>query len=817
MRNAFLSVVVLISFAGFCYGIPTVGDTLLFEDFESGSPGWTHIDETYAGTIPVYWHASTFMPYGGTGNSWWCGDSIYYNGHLYVGYDNEWLQFLTSPDITLPPSPAGNIILTFKSKYKIEPPTGGYPEGYDGWDGINVRISTDGGETFREITPIGGYPQSSMYGFGYNGEGPGHPGWGGASAGWVTPQFNLNAYAGQTVRIRFAFGSDPGFCTIFRSAEEGNDSTMFGWVVDNITVKDDADTFFFDDAGDTRPASMVGSNGLVAHGDNWTLSTASYHSPTHSFNCAPDTLLLASLISPLIHIPGGDTLTFYSFWYRPDLRDADGDGDNYLEDFFSVWVSSDSGRTWTRLLYDYMRDSSMANNWYLVMGDSIYNEDLTPLAEIPRWSFISTTELTSYAGQEIQLKWLVRCDDNDDGGVGTGLWVDDILVYYIIAKHNDVGVKEIGTTPINLNQNVMFTVILANYGIDNQSDVQSLFRIYDSGGNVVHSGALTPWPAIDAGRSVARTVTWRPTRADNYIFRCWTNLLTDEDRSNDTLEIAFRVYESTVMELGFDDGVRDTICDTTGNCWSYLGASSEIGDGLGVRFTAPSVDSLTLWKVRAYLGSTAPFDIQIFSASASGTPGTAMGEPIYVANPTQTGSYSEYLVNRPIPSGARFFVFLLNSTTNMVTLGMDRTLPHDTTSWAYVTSLGGFLRLASVPTYADVDLMLRIYLYRGLGISVDENGKIIPKFELFGNYPNPFNPRTTISFSIPANSNVRLEIYNMLGQKVRTVLNETKDAGVYAVSFDGRDDQGKALSSGVYFCRLTDGKHTAIKEMLLIK
>ncbi|MGB9562113.1 MAG: hypothetical protein ACPL6C_04785, partial [bacterium] len=137
--RGFLLVAQLIVIVTMCWAIPTNIDTLYFTDFEGDTSGWSHIDETYENTIPVYWHTSSFMAYGGTGQSWWCGDSIEYGGVTYVGYDNEWLQFLTTPPISLPESPNGNLILAFKSRYKVEPATGGYPERYDAWDGLNVR------------------------------------------------------------------------------------------------------------------------------------------------------------------------------------------------------------------------------------------------------------------------------------------------------------------------------------------------------------------------------------------------------------------------------------------------------------------------------------------------------------------------------------------------------------------------------------------------------------------------------------------------------------------------------------------------------
>jgi hypothetical protein len=78
----------------------------------------------------------------------------------------------------------------------------------------------------------------------------------------------------------------------------------------------------------------------------------------------------------------------------------------------------------------------------------------------------------------------------------------------------------------------------------------------------------------------------------------------------------------------------------------------------------------------------------------------------------------------------------------------------------------------------------------------DESGS--PKtYSLDQNYPNPFNPSTTINYSIPERSNVKLYIYNTLGQKISDIVNETKDAGSYEHSFNASQ-----LSSGIYFYRI---------------
>ena len=127
------------------------------------------------------------------------------------------------------------------------------------------------------------------------------------------------------------------------------------------------------------------------------------------------------------------------------------------------------------------------------------------------------------------------------------------------------------------------------------------------------------------------------------------------------------------------------------------------------------------------------------------------------------------------------------------------------------------------PQYIEVDYALMI-CPKSSAVEDEEKPDIPKDFQLNQNYPNPFNPTTTIRYTVHRPSSVvrspiptTLKIYNILGQLVKTLVNEPKSTGEYEVVWDGKDEKGNSLSSGIYFYRLAIGEQTETKRMLLLK
>ena len=115
-------------------------------------------------------------------------------------------------------------------------------------------------------------------------------------------------------------------------------------------------------------------------------------------------------------------------------------------------------------------------------------------------------------------------------------------------------------------------------------------------------------------------------------------------------------------------------------------------------------------------------------------------------------------------------------------------------------------------------LVLGVCNYIGLGLSQIENEASMPgSYYLLQNYPNPFNPTTTLRYDLPENSHVTITIYDMLGRKVKTLINATQDAGYRSIIWDASGNNGERVSAGIYLYQIQAGEYMQTKKMVLLK
>ncbi len=176
---------------------------------------------------------------------------------------------------------------------------------------------------------------------------------------------------------------------------------------------------------------------------------------------------------------------------------------------------------------------------------------------------------------------------------------------------------------------------------------------------------------------------------------------------------------------------------------------------------------------------------------------------IFLGGPDTDDNVDVYIENLMIPGGQRDFGDVVAGVGDFNGDGVDDIAVRSVTS-------GGCCWRGEVNFFAG---------WNSNGTTVDQEPdfSILDKIELSQNYPNPFNPQTIIEYSIPKSGYVKIIIYNILGREVVTLIDEWKQAGVHQAFWNGRDNSGNMMPSGIYFYRLeTDGVSEA-KKMILLK
>jgi WD40 repeat protein len=126
-------------------------------------------------------------------------------------------------------------------------------------------------------------------------------------------------------------------------------------------------------------------------------------------------------------------------------------------------------------------------------------------------------------------------------------------------------------------------------------------------------------------------------------------------------------------------------------------------------------------------------------------------------------------------------------------------------------------KFCAVMAAGNAESVFRLFTSSSLNVPAGVETVAPVGFAIKGNFPNPFNQSTVIEYTLPESGRVNLEIYNILGQKIRRLVSETVQPGHHTVRWDGRTDSGQTVSSGTYIMRLSMGSYVMTKNMMVLK
>ncbi len=758
-----------------------IGDprVIFFEDdMENGINNWT--TEILDGASDDLWHRSESASNSPV-TSWWCADEI--AGNYNTG--NRIKTALVSPTIDLT-SAVAPVTLSFYETYNTE----------EGWDFCIVDVSIDGGLTWQTV----------------------RDGLSGNSGGWLESAVDLSAFAGETVQFRYHFDSTDDFSNDFP-----------GWRVDDVRISDsNVDVYSWLQinpfTGVLQPeateniAIEIDANGLVA---------GTYPAQIRITGNDPDvpevTIPVELVISEIAIVDAAVNLNFTNGVSFDTLKfGTASDASDLFDTAYDLYAPPQPPggafdarfRTPTD---DLRRDFRKTN----LQGDTIVwrmrfspgSNGLMTVSwqpgDLPKSGSFRMKDVTG--GQLLDLDMRLKSEFTDNLSIGQ---------YYVEY------IADGSSAHAALSADGWNLVSLPLAAPD--PNYQQLFPNATPGSLYGYDGVYVTGDSLAIGVGYWLNFANRDTAAISgslidtatlHLQKGWNLIggISHDIPLNEIADPAAVIVPGTLYGFNGVYGASDVIRQGRGY-WINASDSGEIflqapSAKLGKSIVPPktmSGDALSkAAKLQVQSGNVsqtlyfnATIDDRIDRRSFSLPPLAPVGFDARFAGDVFAVTTAEATIrlqnngnpvtvtpeNLPLANGDSFILEELLGTAVVATHSLQNGQPLQISSRA-VTQLALRKVTATLPT----------------------------AFAVEQNYPNPFNPATEIRFALPGASDVEITIYNALGQKVNTLVNRKFDAGFHSVKWNGTDERGSGVSSGIYFYRVSAGAFSSVKKMLLVK
>ncbi len=798
----------------------------------------SYLDDYYQLSImdleALSWHASENAPGSGDGSAYWCADeAIGPDG----GYLDEWMQYLDTPAMTI----GDNGMVSADLKWNLESPAGAVVAGTctDGWDAANVRISNDGGATWALLSdPNLPYDFDCGYGWIYNDSeydtggslNQVAAGWGGENSAPLGSAYSafsadLSAWAGEEVIIRFAFGSDPAYSTF-------DQTDMTGFVVDNIVVEDANGVLYGDDCDDSSNA-----NTMVPSGEVWESMFYDYCDSTRPGGngweeYVPGLAFNGNALHDISHLAGKDVIVKFSSRY--DADDDGGAGQGIFIDDFIIYkeagiagpggLTAESGDTEAHLTWQDMNasgeneDFAFDNDGFggnlisMVDADAVgyagTSFNFAGTSTVHTVDFFHTSGQTDFrmsicpygsVGTLFNTETAYDCVDVETSTLTDGWNTIDVPEWemsgnFIIA-HSFNSTYGAALDETADGSHSYFSYQQANGNTANwQSELSSDGSFEGEWGiraNVSYQGADVTYNVYRDGTSTATgidTYMYTDTGLINNVEYTYQVSATYSDGAESDLSdpVVVTPQAQTVHEESYDDGTSESTWNpAASNNWA------------AVKYSAATTGEEVMRFKWYQVGSGGAMYVKIF-ADDNGMPGDELYSGVTTGG--VDGWNDKDLSTQDLVVSGDFWVGVKTFATTLP-MGVDTT----TDAGASMTNDGG-----GWSAYAG-NIMFRVSLDSGTALSNEEN--LLPSiFDISNAYPNPFNPSTTVNIDIPEAGLLNISVYNLKGQLVSTVINETVYAGSHSFVWNAG-----GLTSGLYVMSVTYDGNTYNQKVTLVK